>query len=286
MMLTGATLVAVTGIVKHIGPDLPAAEIAFLRYILGLVFLIPMIGPILRARMSRQSLFLFGARGLAHTCGAVLWFFAMTRISIAEVTALNYMAPIYVTIGAALFLGETLAFRRIIAVIAALVGVLIILRPGFREISAGHIAMLFTAIFFGISHLIAKLMSGRVSPAVVVGMLSITVTVGLAPFAYVNWVTPNFEQLAWIFLMASFATAGHFTMTLAFRAAPITVTQPATFLQLVWAVLLGAVVFGEAVDFWVVLGGSVILSSVIFIIWRETVLKRRDITPSHLETKI
>ena len=129
MLATGGLFVAVTAVVKHVGSALPAAESAFLRYFLGLVFLIPMIKPILKAKLTRHSVRLFVARGLAHSLGVILWFFAMTQISIAEVTAMNYMAPIYVTIGAALFLGETLAARRIIAIGAAMLGALIILRP-------------------------------------------------------------------------------------------------------------------------------------------------------------
>lgn len=285
MLVTGANFVAVTAIVKHVGSGLPAAEAAFLRYLLGLVFLIPMLGPMLRAGLSRQSLWLFGARGVLHALGVLLWFYAMTQIPLAEVTAMNYLSPVYVTLGAALFLGETLAARRILAVAAALAGAMVILRPGFREVSPGHIAMLGTAMLFGASYLIAKLMSGRASAAVVVGMLSVTVTIGLAPFAAAVWVSPTLAQLGWMFLVACFATAGHFTMTLAFAAAPVTVTQPVTFLQLVWAVALGALVFGEPVDAWVVLGGVIILGAVSFITWREAVLKRRAITPSHIATK-
>ena len=82
-------------------------------------------------------------------------------------------------------------------------------------------------------------------------------------------------QLGWLFLVAVFATIGHLTMTLAFRAAPMTVTQPVTFLQLVWASTLGALVFAEPIDRYVVLGGLVIFASVSFITWREAVLKRR-----------
>lgn len=279
MFLTGVLFVAVTAVVKHVGTGLPAAEAAFLRYLLGLVFLIPMLRPMLRAGLSRQSMWLFGARGVAHSLGVILWFYAMAQIPIAEVTAMNFMSPIYVTIGAALFLGEILAMRRIVAIVIALIGALVILRPGFREVSLGHVAMLITAVLFGASYLIAKLMSGRTSPLVVVGMLSITVTIGLAPFAAAVWVTPTLQQLAWMFLVACFATAGHYTMTLAFRAAPVTVTQPVTFLQLLWAVLLGAVAFGEAVDAWVILGGLIILGSVSFITWREAVVKRRAVTP-------
>lgn len=194
---------------------------------------------------------------------------------------MNYLAPVYVTIGAALFLGEKLAARRILAVAAGLLGALIILRPGFREISPGHLAMLGTAVLFAASYLLAKRMSATCSASVVVGLLSITVTVGLAPFAAVVWVTPSFEQLAWLFLVAFFATAGHFTMTLAFAAAPITVTQPVTFLQLVWAVVLGAVVFAEPADIWVIFGGSVIIGSACFITWREAVLRRRAAPVPH-----
>ena len=84
--------------------------------------------------------------------------------------------------------------------------------------------------------------------------------------------------------IATFATAGHFTMTLAFAAAPVTVTQPVTFLQLVWSVAIGALFFAEPVDPWVIAGGGLIMGAVVFITWREHVLKRR-VTPHVGETK-
>ena len=284
MLLTGLCFVAVTAIVKHVGDAVPAAQSAFLRYILGLVFLIPMIRPILAARLSARQLRLFGLRGVAHTVAVMLWFYAMTQIPIAEVTAMNYLSPVYVTIGAALFLGEALPPRRLAAVIVALIGALVILRPGVRELNSGHLAMLITALGFAVGYLIAKRLSGEVSAAVVVGMLSITVTIGLAPFAYVVWVPVGWVDVGWLFGVAFFATAGHYTMTLAFAAAPLTVTQPMSFLQLVWAVTLGAVVFSEPVDGWVILGGGLILGAVSFITWREA-RARQAVTPSAVETK-
>ena len=285
MVFTGLMFVAVTAVVKHIGSDVPAAQAAFLRYVLGLVFLLPMIKPILSAHLTRRQKKLFWVRGATHTLAVILWFFAMARIPIAEVTAMNYLSPVYVSVGAALFLGEKLPPRRLAAVIIALIGAMIILRPGMKEVEIGHIAMLGTAVFFAAGYLIAKQLSGEVSAPVVVGMLSITVTVGLAPFAAAVWVTPTLEQIGWLFLVACFATAGHYSMTLAFAAAPLTVTQPVTFLQLVWAVLLGAVVFGEAADGWVIFGGAVIMASVTFITWREAIA-RRKITPAAVETKV
>ena len=127
MVVTGLCFICVTALVKHMGPRLPSSEAAFIRYGFGLVFLLPAIGALREAKLSRRQWALFSVRGGLHGVGVILWFYAMTRISIAEVTAMNYLAPIYVTIGAALFLGESLALRRIIAVVLGLVGAAIIL---------------------------------------------------------------------------------------------------------------------------------------------------------------
>ena len=286
MIVTGFCFVMVTAIVKHVGSGLPSGQAAFMRYALGLVFMLPLLPSMRRTPIAARDLKLFALRGVLHTGGVLLWFFAMTQIPIAEVTALNYLSPVYVTIGAALFLGEKLAMRRISAVVVALIGALVILRPGVRALEPGHYAMMGTAVLFGGSYLLAKSFSGRLEPPVIVFMLSVTVAVGLAPFAWAVWVPPTLAETGWLLAVAGFATVGHFTMTLAFRAAPVTVTQPVTFLQLVWAVALGALFFGEPVDQWVVLGGAVILGSVTFITWREAVLRRRAVTPLSMATKV
>jgi len=286
MLLTGLCFVAVTATVKHLGQAVPAAQAAFLRYALGLVFVIPMIRPMLRSGLGRRGATLAGLRAAAHTLAVILWFFAMARIPIADVTAMNYLAPVYISVGAALFLGERLASRRIAAILVALAGALVILRPGFRELSSGHVAMLFTAPAFAVSYLMAKRLTAEISPLAVVGLLSVGVTIGLAPFAAVVWVPPTPVQLLWLLLVAFFATAGHYSMTRAFEAAPLAVTQPVTFLQLVWATLLGIFVFGEAFDPWVVLGGSMVVGAVSFISWRESALRRRAATPPDAVAKL
>lgn len=287
MLLTGMCFVAVTALVKFMGTHIPAAEAAFLRYALGLVLLAPMVAPLLRSRIDARMHGLFALRGALHSIGVVCWFYSMGRIPLAEVTALNYLSPVYVTVGAALFLGEPLALRRIMAVAAALVGVVIILRPGFRTIEPGHMTMFVTGLSFGGSYLIAKVLADRTNAAVVVAMLSIWVTIGLAPLAIWHWVTPSLRELAILFFVAAFATAGHYSMTRALGAAPVSVTQPVTFLQLIWASLLGAVVFGEALDRWVLAGGGLILGAVSYISWREARHKRaRGMTPAVPETKL
>ena len=286
MVFTGVLFVMVTGLVKYLGPTMPAPQAAFLRYALGLILLVPMLPFREGLRLQKHQLRLSVWRGVLHSGAVTLWFFAMARIPIADVTAMNYMAPIYVTIGAALFLGERLSLRRLGAIAFALLGVIIILRPGFREIGAGHMAMVLATLFFGASYLLAKRLTDEMPAGLVVVLLSVIVTIALLPMALVVWVPPSGFDLIILFLVACIATLGHYTMTLAFKATSISVTQPVTFLQLVWAVTLGVVVFGEAVDPFVVLGGGIILGSVTFISWREATLQRRLRTPPVPATKV
>jgi drug/metabolite transporter (DMT)-like permease len=279
MVVTGLLFVCVTGIVRYVGSSIPAAEAAFIRYAIGLAMMSPFLIPALRRGMTKRKLALYSGRGLVHSLGVILWFYAMANIPIAEVVAIGYTAPIFVTIGAALIFGEKLAARRIMAVGFGFLGALVIIRPGFHEIGSGQWAQIISAPLFAISYLIAKRLSEQESPTEVVGMLSVFVTLGIAPFAFVVWQTPSISEVLWLGLVAAFATAGHITMTKALAAAPLMVTQPITFLQLVWATMLGALVFHEAVDIWVLLGGGIIIASVSFISYREWVVTRSSRTP-------
>lgn len=279
MLASGLCFVGVTATVKYLGASVPAAQSAFLRFVLGLVFVLPVLPALIRAFPVGRDLALFGMRGVFHTLGVVLWFFAMTRIPMAEVTAMNYLNPIFITLGAALFLGEPLRFRRMAAICVAILGVLIVLRPGMREISPGHLAMIGTALFFSVSYLVIKPLTRNHAPKIVVAMMSITVTIGLAPLAWAVWVPVTVWQVGVLFVVACFATAGHYAMTMAFASAPVGVTQPVTALQLVWSVMVGALFFGEQLDGFVVLGGTLIIGAVVFIALRERALQRA--APSH-----
>jgi len=285
MALTGVMFVSVTGIVRYVGASVPAAEAAFLRYSIGTILMLPFFGRAFAANLTRDKVGYFAARGVVHALGVILWFYAMAHIPIAEVTAIGYTSPIYIVIGAAFFFGERMAARRIIAVIIAFIGAMIIIRPGFHQIGSGQLAQLISAPLFAVSYLIAKRLSDRESPTVVVGMLSVFVTLGLLPFAIAVWQPPSLHDVLWLGLVAVFATAGHFIMTKALAAAPLMVTQPVTFLQLIWATLLGSLVFGEPADFWVLLGGGVIIASVSFISYREWVISRKARTPPVMAIK-
>jgi drug/metabolite transporter (DMT)-like permease len=280
MMVSGVMFVAVTGIVRHLGTDMSPVQAAFIRYIFGLILLIPLLWRLGSAWLSAgapvraRRLGMHALRGLVHGTGVMLWFYAMARIPIAEVTAIGFTGPIFATIGAAMFLGERLHARRIGAILVAFGGAMIILRPGFEEISLGALAQLTAAPLFAVSILIAKKLTETESSPAIVAYLSIFVTIALLPGALMSWRTPTLEELGWLFLTAVFATLMHLTMTQAFRVAEITVTQPFMFLQLVWATLLGYYVFAERPEIWIWIGGALIVASATYIAHREALASR------------
>ncbi|MFT5174066.1 MAG: drug/metabolite transporter (DMT)-like permease [Gammaproteobacteria bacterium] len=269
ILLTGVLFVGVTGIVRHLGSNLPAVEAAFIRYAFGVGLMAPFLFRTLRANPRPRRLGLFVLRGTVHAAGVMLWFFAMARIPIAEVTAIGFTSPLFITIGAVLFLGETVRARRVTALGVGFLGTLIILRPGIDTIELGALAQLAAAPLFAASFLIAKKLTATESGTTIVAWLSVVVTIALLLPALAVWRSPSTEEIFWLALTALCATAGHYTMTKAISLAEVSLLQPFTFLQLVWASALGLIAFGEIPDIWTIVGGAIIVSSATYIAHRE-----------------
>ena len=269
MLLTGLLFVAVTGVVRHLGTDMNPMQAAFIRYAFGVVLIAPVLLRMFAARAAPSRIGLHMLRGVAHGTAVMLWFFAMARIPIAQVTAIGFTTPIFTTMGAVLFLGEVLHARRIAAVVISFLGTLIILRPGAVDIELGALAQLAAAPLFACSFLIAKKLTETESSASIVAYMSVFVTLALLPPALLVWRTPTLTELGWLFVTAVFATAGHYTFTRAMQTVELTVLQPFSFLQLVWATLLGFYAFSEVPDVWTLVGGAIIIASVTYIAHRE-----------------
>lgn len=269
MLVTGLLFVGVTGVVRHLGTDMNPMQAAFIRYAFGVVLIAPVLLRMFAAGVRPSRLGLHTLRGIAHGAAVMLWFFAMARIPIAQVTAIGFTTPIFTVIGAAFYLGERLHARRIAAVLVSFLGTLIIIRPGAVNIELGALAQLAAAPLFACSFLIAKKLTETESSASIVAYMSVFVTLALLPPALLVWRTPTLTELGWLFVTAVLATGGHYTFTRAMQAVELTVLQPFSFLQLVWATLLGYYAFSEVPDVWTLVGGAVIIASVTYIAHRE-----------------
>ncbi len=274
MLLSGLLFVGVTVIVRYLGTNMPAVEAALIRYVFGLIFLIPMIIRFPWRELSRNRLTLYSLRGLAHGVAVRLWFYAMARVPIAEITAVGYTTPIFTAVGAVLIFRERIHARRFGAILVGFIGMLVILRPGLEVVQAGSLAQVVAALCFAVSYLFTKKLTYSESPTNILVMLSIVCTLVLLPGGIMQWRDPTATELFWLALTALFATCGQYAMTRSFAAAPLTVTQPFSFLQLVWAVAFGFLLFGEIPDIWVITGGLIILCAVTYLTYRESVARR------------
>jgi len=275
MVLTTILFVGVTATVRYLEGEVPAPQAAFLRYAIGTLLLTPSLITLIKIKPNKPLMSKFLLRGLVHSFGVTLWFYAMSVMPVAEVTAIGFLTYIFVSIGACIFLKEKLHKHRITAVIISFVGALIILRPGFKVIESGQLGMLMATVVFTASYLIAKIVSKERSSSEIVAMLSVFTTIFLIPSAIYSWEPISIDALLILAFTALIATVGHITMTQAIKAAPMVVTQPILFLQLVWASMVGLFLFDEQFDLYVIIGGTVIMICVCYVSYREHVLGKR-----------
>jgi len=275
MVLTTILFVGVTATVRYLEGEVPAPQAAFLRYAIGTLFLIPSLISLTKIKPDKPLLKKFILRGLVHSIGVTLWFYAMSVMPVAEVTAIGFLTYIFVSIGASIFLKEKLHKHRLAAILISFIGALIVLRPGFKIIESGQLGMLMATVVFTASYLIAKIVSKERSSSEIVAMLSIFTTIFLIPSAIYSWEPLSIKAFLILSFTALIATVGHITMTKAIKAAPMVVTQPILFLQLVWASMVGLFIFNEKFDPFVILGGTIIMLCVCYVSYREHILGKK-----------
>ena len=278
--LRGILWVAVSGVLfalLNVFTLIPAEHLnsyvmAFLRYLFGALFLLPIIlrlGVYRSFHSRRVPLHVF--RGALHTAGMMLWFIGLPLTTLAEITALGFTGPIFVTIGAALFLGEDVRLRRWIAVAVGFAGAMIIIRPGFGEIGIGALCVLASTPIFSASNLMSKALARTDSANTIVIWQNAVIVVCAAPFALAFWQTPYWTDLLWFMAAGLCGTLGHICQQRGYQLADITLLQPIGFLSLIWNTLLGFFLFTQQPDIWTFVGAAVIFSSAMYISHREAV---------------
>ena len=253
----------------------PTQEVAFFRNAFGLLALLPMLIRPGSAPLRTQQLpryFLRSAIGLASMLCA---FWAIGHLPISQAISLSYSTPLFVTIAAVLWLGETVRLRRWAAVIIGFVGVLIIVRPGSTSFTPGTLVAVGAAVLSSLVAIQIKQLT-RVDSAdtVVFYTYVFWVPLSLVPALFV-WVWPT--GLAWVWLVATgvLGTLGQLLWTRALRLGEVSALTPISFMQLPLVSLLGWLLFNETLDRWTVIGAAIILGANAYIAHREAVLARR-----------
>lgn len=268
-LLAGVIFQCLNVTVKLLTLELPPLQAAWLRWIAGILCIAPFALASGLGGVRTHDLKLHGLRALFHGGGYALWYSAVALIPLATTAALSFTGPLFVTVGAALFLGEKVRRARWAGVLAGFAGVLAILRPGVLEIGPGILMMLASVPLIAGSNLVAKVVAGRDSPAQVVFWQSVLAAILFTPFGLWFWQTPSAPQLGLAFLAGVFGTAGYFFMTWAYRLLDISALQPLAFLGIVWASLFDLAVFGRTADAWTFAGAAIVVAASTAIVRRE-----------------
>ena len=267
----GVLFCVLNTIMRALVLQLSPFQTQFLRYVFGVAVMLPLVARAgWRAYMPHSIRGQF-VRGVVHTGALCMWFTAIPHITLADTTAIGFTGPIFIMLGAAWFLGEKMRWERWLASLVGFMGVLIVVAPKLAATGGGYsLLMLASSPVFAASFLITKGLTRYERAEVIVLWQAVTIMLLSLPLAIPEWQWPSAWQWLAFLMCGLIGSTGHYCLARSFSAADISVSQSVKFLDLVWASLLGWLVFSDTPSRSTLIGGAVICTSTIWIARRET----------------
>jgi len=275
LVITSTLFFSVSDVItKALASTLPVVEIAWLRYVTFALLVTPLLfrngGTVLRSQRPGLQVL----RGLGMVISALLFTAALRFLPVADATAINFISPVLITALSIPFLGEVVGWRRWSAAIVGLLGVLIVIRPGTSAFEAAALLPLLGAASWAGAVIVTRLMSGtdRAGTTLVYSaFIGAAVSSAIVPFI---WVTPGWSEVGLGLCVGVLSTIGHWLVILAYRQASASTIAPFSYVQLIWAGILGYCAFGSLPDSWTIVGIGVIAASGLYTAYRERVRAR------------
>lgn len=270
MSLSGLLFACLSAIVRHTSADMHPFEISFFRTVIILVLMLAWKGhTVRRLKIGQWKMHIL--RAVSGTTAMLCIFSAFALLPVAEVTALTFTAPLFATVGAGLFLGETLRMRRWMATLIGFAGAMVILRPGAEVLTTGAWLAVAASIGLAVTVLSIKALTRTEASNTIILVNAFLMTLlSLIPALFV-WTWPSPTLMGWMVLAGLVAFGIQQSLTRAFAAAEASAVLPFDFARLLFTALIGFLVFGEAPDIWTWVGGTIILAATVYIAHREAV---------------
>ena len=265
------SVMAVAG--REVSHALDTFEIMMYRSLVGVIIVVALAsatGTIRQVQTARLGTHLI--RNIAHFTGQNLWFLAVTLIPLAQVFALEFTTPIWVILLSPLVLGERLTPMRALAAALGFAGILIVARPDMAGINTGVITAASCAIFFAITIMLTKRLTRHEEiVSILFWLTGMQLIMGLITAGYDGDIAlPDATTGPWVALIGCAGLMAHYCLTKALSLAPATVVVPIDFVRLPTIAVVGMLVYGEAIDIWVLVGAVVIFGGNYLNLWWET----------------
>lgn len=210
-------------------------------------------------------------RAGSYVLASIFAIIAFTSLPFAEAYAVMFLSPVFATILAAIFLGEHIAWRRVLALVLGTAGVLLVVKPGFREMLPGHLAALLCAVCYGVTIFTLRPLSQgerRVSILAITSFSAIAFNIVAVAFTSFQW--PSAWEWALLVMAGGFGALGQIALIASSGVTPANRVAAAQYSQLVWAIVLGIAFFAELPDAVALAGlGLVMGSGVLTFLGRE-----------------
>ena len=209
-------------------------------------------------------------RAVMILTSGVMVVLALRTIQLVEFISVIFLAPIIITVISSLFLGETVERQRWLAVGAGMIGVLIITRPGFGVLQVGHLYAVGAMLTYCMFSIMTRSMSATETSESLIFLPAVIASVVLLPAVPLAEAMPQ-TALEWgiLSVIGVLASIGHILLVGAYRQAPASALAPYAYLQIVWTVTFGYLIFDDLPDQWTTLGTSVIIVSGLYLLRRD-----------------
>ncbi|REJ84260.1 MAG: DMT family transporter [Acidobacteria bacterium] len=257
-------------LIRFVSADLHSFQIAFFRNLFGLVVLLPFFVRHGGAVLSTARFGEHFVRSLLQTGAMLSFFLALSMTPLVKASALSFTAPLFAGVGAVVLLGEHLRLRRVIALIVGFGGALLIVRPGVIPIDRGAILVLVSSALWALAMLLIKRMTATESSATLTAWMCLLMTPMTLLPALAVWRWPDARHWLLLLALGVVGASSQYVMAEGFRLADASTVLPADFTRLIWASVLGWVLFGEIPSGWTYAGASLILGATAFLAYRES----------------
>ncbi|MEH6473858.1 MAG: DMT family transporter [Halopseudomonas sp.] len=273
ILLTSLIAVVMGSFIKHVGQSIPVVEILFIRQILVLIIILPVIVKNFDSVFTTTVMRFHFLRGFLSISAMFAAFTAIVYLPLAEVTAISFMRIVFTTILAIVFLKEIVGIRRWISVIIGFIGVLIIARPDTEGLNIYAVyAMVSACLVSGISIVMRKL-SQVENPSTIMAYQSLIVTLGMAGPAIYLWVPPTYDEAILILIIGGLMSLMQWLYIQAFKVGEAAAIAPTEYSRLIFAIIIGFIFFAEIPTLWTLSGSGIIIASTLYTMHRERLKK-------------